>query len=78
MQTLGEILKYRGIKQLDVWRVLKERHGINMSISGINCLCKKEGHWFGKQATIIQEAIKKEYGIYYDGAVWRGGKNYGD
>ncbi len=74
MQTLGEILKYRRIKQIDVWRVLNERHGINISMSGINGLCNKEGRWFSKRASVIQEALKKEYGIYYDGAVWRGGK----
>ena len=77
MQTLGEILKYRRIKQIDVWRMLTEKHGINISQSGLNGLCRKEGHWFSKKATIMQDAIKKEYGIYYDGAVWRGGNNYG-
>ena len=74
MQSLGELLKYLGIKQVDVTRTLKQKYGISISYK---CFCK-EGHWFSKRATIIQEAIKKEYGIYYDGAVWRGGINYGN
>lgn len=78
MQTLGEILKYYRIKQIDAWRVLNARYGINMSETGFSRLCNKQGHWFSKRATVMQEAIKKEYGIYYDGAVWRGGINYGN
>lgn len=78
MQTLGEILKYLRIKQIDVWRVLNKKYGITLSQSGISDLCNKQGHWFSKRASAIQEAIKKEYGIYYDGAVWRGGMNYGN
>lgn len=78
MQTLGELLKYLRIKQIDVWRTLSEKYGIQMSISAFGDICKKEGHWFSKRASIIQDAIKKEYGIYYDGAVWRGGINYGN
>ena len=74
MQTLGEILKHRRIKQVDVMRTLKQKYGVSITE---RCF-RKEGHWFSKNAIIIQEAIRKEYGIYYDGAVWRGGKNYGN
>ena len=76
MQSLGELLKYLGIKQINVWRTLRDRYGLDISLNNINYLCNKEGHWFSKRAAIIQEAIEKEYGIYYDGAVWKGGINY--
>jgi hypothetical protein len=72
--TLGEILKHKKIKQVDVVRTLKEKYQVTIAQGDFNHLCNKEGHWFSKRGSIIQDAISKEYGIYYDGAVWRGGK----
>ncbi len=76
--TLGELLKYRKIKQIEVCRTLNEKYKVTVDQSCFNHLCNKEGHWFSKRGSIIQDCIEKEYGIYYDGAVWRGGMNYGN
>lgn len=69
-RTLGELLKHRRIKQVDVERTLVDKYNLKASI---NQLCKKEGDWFSKNASIVKECLKNEYGIYYDGSVWRGG-----
>ena len=74
MQTLGELLKYLQIKQIDVKRTLKQKYGVSICEGYF----RKEGHWFSKKASLIQDVIEKEYGIYYDGAVWKGGINYGN
>jgi hypothetical protein len=71
--TLGELLKYRKIKQVDVVRTLKDKYQVIIAQGDFNHLCHKEGYWFSKRGSVIQDAIKKEYGIHYDGAVWRGG-----
>lgn len=76
--TLGEMLEHRKIKQIDVCRTLKEKHNVTVDSGSFSYLCNKEGHWFSKRGSVIQDAIRKEYGIYYDGAVWRGGINYGN
>ncbi len=76
--TLGEILKYNKIKPLDMLKVLNEKYCLNLSQYTIYKCCNKEGYWFSKRTQVIQDCIKKEYGIYYDGAVWRGGINYGN
>ncbi len=73
--TLGELLKYRKIKQVDVKRVLRDKYNVNTST--FSYLCHKDGDWFSKYTVAIQEALRQEYGIYYDGVVWRGGENYG-
>lgn len=73
-QTLGELLKHRRIKQVEVKKTLKNKYDVN--ISTFHYLCHKEGDWFSKYSSVIQECLKKEYGIYYDGSVWRGGENY--
>ena len=72
--TLGELLKHRKIKQVDVRKTLNDKYKINISQSTFNNMCNKDGDWFSKRGSNIQDCIGKEYGIYYDGAVWRGGK----
>ena len=71
-RTLGELLKHRHIKQVDVWDTLTSKYGIPINRSCFNRMCHKE-EWFSRNAKRIQECIKHEYGIYYDGSVWRGG-----
>jgi hypothetical protein len=69
--TLGDLLRHRRIKQIDVVRTLRDKY--NLKVNNISYLCGKEGDWFSKNASVIQECLKNEYGIYYDGSVWRGG-----
>lgn len=69
-RTLGELLRHRHIRQVEVERTLQDKYNKKINI---NFLCKKEGDWFSKNAEIIKECLMNEYGIYYDGSVWRGG-----
>ena len=75
--TLGDMLRHRKIKQSSVLDTLKNKYGVSISQSCLHHMCNKEGDWFSKKAGNIQECIRKEYGIYYDGVVWRGGEIHG-
>lgn len=75
--TLKDLLKHRKIKQIDAFNTINDKYGVNVSQSVFNFLCRKEGDWFSKHSQAIRDSIMKEYGIYYDGNVWRGGENYG-
>lgn len=74
--TLRDLLRHRKIKQADVLETMS-KCGVDIPQSMFNFLCKKEGDWFSKHSQAIQECLMKEYGIYYDGSVWKGGENYG-
>ena len=71
--TLGDLLRHRKIKQIDVIRTLQDKYGLSLNQSCFNRMCNKEGDWFSKQTEQTQKCLKNEYGIYYDGSVWRGG-----
>lgn len=74
--TLGAMLRHRKVKEKNVLETLRDKYGISISQGCLNRLCHKEGDWFSKKTVDIQDCIRKEYGIYYDGTVWRGGENY--